>query len=183
MKNLMLIGVAAVALATTARAQDTKVKTDTKIKADDAQVMTLTGCLRRDPASGAFMLFGTAVAGDELRTKTTTSTDVDRNEKTVTTKSKTKVDDGKAMSSFVVFPRENVDLAAHVGHEVQLAAVIVKLGHGDADVKIEQKTRTDPEHGRDTTSRSTTKLELPRSAAGQYAVVDVKPISDTCTAR
>jgi hypothetical protein len=181
MKYFIPMGLAIVALATTAHAQDSTTKTRTKIKADDGQVMTLTGCLRRDAGAGEFTLFGTAVAGDKLTTETKVSTDVDRDSKTVTTKTKTKADG--AMASYVVVPRDNVDLAASVGHEVQLSAVMVEPGHGDADVKIKEKTKVDPEHGRDTTARSSTKLEVPRSAMGQYAVIAVRSLADTCTAR
>jgi hypothetical protein len=182
MQRFIPMGLMMVALATAAHAQDSTVKSQTKIKADEGQVMTLTGCLRRDPAAGVFTLFGTAVAGDEVTTDTKTSTDVDRNGKTVTTKTKTK-GDGGATSSFVVIGRNDVDLAASVGHEVQLSAVMVEHGHGDADVKIKEKTKTDPEHGHDSTSRSTTKLEVPRGPLGQYTVIALRSLSDTCTAR
>jgi hypothetical protein len=46
---------------------------------------------------------------------------VDRDGTTVTTKSKTKGGDDKAMATFVVIPRNDVDLASQVGHEVQRA--------------------------------------------------------------
>ena len=48
MKRFLPIGVAMLALATSATAQDSTVKQQTKVKADEGQVMTLTGCLRRD---------------------------------------------------------------------------------------------------------------------------------------
>jgi len=182
MKRLIPMSLAIVAMATAAQAQDSTVKKETKIKADEGQVMTLTGCLRRDPAAGAFTLFGTAVAGDKLTTETKTSTDVDRDSRTVTTKTKTK-GDGGATSAFVVIPGKDVDLAASVGHEVQLSAVSVEAGHHDADVKIKDKTTVDPEHGRDTTARATTKLEVPRGAPGQYTVIALRTLADTCTAR
>ena len=182
MKRFIPMGLAMVALATAAHAQDSTVKSQTKIKADEGQVMTLTGCLRRDPAVGGFTLFGTAVAGDEVTTETKTSTDVDRDGRTVTTNTKTKADGG-TMSSYVVVGRNDVDLSAGVGHEVQLSAVMVKPGHGDTDVKIKEKTKTDPEHGRDSTARSTTKLEVPRGPLGQYTVIAMRSLSDTCTAR
>ena len=182
MKRFIPMSLAMLALAATAQAQDSTVKSQTKIKADDGQVMTLTGCLRRDPVAGNFTLFGTAVAGDELKTDTKVTTDVDRDSKTVTTKTKTKGDSGP-MSSYVVIGRNNVDLDASVGHEVQLTAVMVERGHGDADVKIKDKVKTDPEHGRDTTARSTTKVEVPRGPMGSYAVIGLRTLTDTCTAR
>jgi hypothetical protein len=170
-------------MATATHAQDSTVKKQTKIKADDGQVMTLTGCLRRDPVAGAFTLFGTAVGGDQLTTDTKVSTDVDRDSKTVTTKTKTKADGGTESSYVVIAKSNDVDLAASVGHQVQLSAVMVEPGHGDADVKIKDKTKVDPEHGRDTTARSTTKLEVPRGPMGQYAVIALRSLADTCSAR
>src|SRR5262245_60896259 len=183
MKQFIPIGIAVLALAATAGAQDTTVKSRTKVKADEGQVMTLTGCLRHDALSGDYTLFGTAVVGDELQTQSKVSTDVDRDNTTVTTKSKTKVENGKAMSTFVVIPRNEVDLASQVGHEVQLSAVMVDPHHHDADVKIKDKPKTEPEHGRDTTSRATTKLEVPRGAAGQYSVIAMRSLANTCDAR
>jgi hypothetical protein len=183
MKSLLPVGIAIVALSASAGAQDSTVKSQTKIKADDGQVMTLTGCLRRDPAAGGYTLFGTAVAGDELTTDTKVSTDVDRDGTKVSTKSRTKGGDQAAMSTFVVIPRDNIDLDSQVGHQVQLSTVSVERGHGDADVKVKEKTTTDPKNGRDTTSRSTTKIEVPRGPAGQYAVIGLRSLADTCTAR
>src|SRR3989442_12186074 len=77
------------------------------------------------------------------------SRDVDKDDVTVKGKSKTKVDgDGVAtsgtMSTYALTPRADVDLASHVGHEVQLSAVVVEPGHGDADVTIEDTTTADP---------------------------------------
>jgi len=63
---------------------------------------------------------------------------------------------------------------------VQLSAVMVEPGHKDADVKIEDKTKVDPEHGDDATARSKTKTEVPRSAFAEYTVVSVKPLGTTC---
>ena len=183
MKRFLPIGVAMLALATSATAQDSTVKQQTKVKADEGQVMTLTGCLRRDPSAGAFTLFGTAVAGDELQSTTKTKTDVDRDNTTVTSKTKTKAENGGVMSTFVVIPRNDIDLAAQVGHEVQLSAVMVDPKHHDADVKVKDKTTVEPEHGHDTTSHSTTKLEVPKGPLGSYTVIAVRSISDTCTAR
>ena len=76
-----------------------------------------------------------------------------------------------------------VNLSPYVGQQVQISAATVKPGHHDADVKIEDKTTVDPEHGRDTTSRSKTKIEVPRTAYGQYTVVSVKPLGSTCPAQ
>ena len=74
----------------------------------------------------------------------------------------------------------NVDLASHVGERVQISAISVKAGHGDADVKIKDKTKVDTENAPDAKSRSTTKLELPRTPAGQYTVLSITPTGTRC---
>ena len=42
---------AALAVTASAGAQDSTVNSRTEIKADDAKVVTMTGCLRQDPAT------------------------------------------------------------------------------------------------------------------------------------
>ena len=91
--------------------------------------MTLTGCLRRDPAVGGFTLFGTAVAGDEVTTETKTSTDVDRDGRTVTTKTKTKAD-GDTMSSYGVLGRNDIDLQRASDTKCSSPPSWWKPGHG-----------------------------------------------------
>jgi hypothetical protein len=157
------------------------VKSRTKVTADDAQVMTMTGCLRHD--GGHYTLVGTMIAGDELKTKTKTKTDVDKDDTTVNSKTVTKGNHGGMVSSYMLVPRDNLDLAAHVGHQVEISAVMVDAGHGDADLKIKDKTTVDPENARDTTTRSKTKVEVPRSRAGAYTVMSVRPLAATCEAR
>jgi hypothetical protein len=179
--------IAAALLSVAVSAQDTKVKARTDIKADVARVMSMTGCLRQDPLTSAYLLEGTtAAAGDHLTTKSRVKTDVDKKGSTIKGETRTTADGGAVatggvVSTYALLPGSNVNLASHVGQRVQISAIAVKPGHGDADVKIKDKTTVDPEHARDSTSRSTTKLELPRSAAGQYTVVSVTPLGTTCT--
>ena len=188
MKCVMPILAVTVALAVPAVAQDSTSKTRTKIKADDARVVSMTGCLRQDTFSNTYTLVGTMASssGDDLKTKTKVKTDVDKNDTKVKATTKTSTDDGAVATSgssarFTLLPGE-VTLSPHVGHMVQLSAIMVEPGHGDADVKIKEKTTVDPEHGDDSTSRSKTKVELPKSPYGQYTVVAVNPISGNCAA-
>ena len=174
------------ALSITLSAQDSTVKSRTNIKADDARVTSMTGCLRQQVATGVYTLDGTiASSGKELETNTKIKTDVDRDKTTVRGKTETKANDGAVAtrgtaSTFVLVPGNNVDLASHVGERVQISAITVEQGHGDADVKIKDKTKVDPENSPDTKSRSTTKLELPRSPAGQYTVMSITPTGSRC---
>lgn len=178
--------IAALALPMAAGAQDSKTKSRTNIKADDARVMSMTGCLRQEVATGVYALDGAiAASGKELQTESKIKTDVDKDKTTVKGESETKAKGGAvattgASSTFLLVPANNVDLASHVGEHVQLTAIIVERGHGDADVKIKEETTVDPEHGKDTSSTSKTKLELPKSQAGQYTVMSVTSTGMRC---
>jgi hypothetical protein len=115
-------------------------------------------------------------------------TDVDKDDTEVKATTKTKAEDGAvatsgSTSSYVLVAKDGVNLSSQVGHQVQISAVVVEPGHGDADVTIKDKTTVDPDNGRDTTSSTKTKVELPRSPQGQYAVVSVKPLPGTCPAQ
>jgi hypothetical protein len=167
-----------------ASAQDSTVKSQTKIKTDEASAFSLTGCLQRDVA-GNYSLFGTAVASDDdLKTETKVKTDNDKNKSKTTATSKTKVDDARGtagtLATFMLLPRNSVSLSQYVGQQVQLAAIVVDPDHKDADVKIDDKTTVDPEHGDDHTNRSKTKVEIDRGAHGQFSVVSVKALGSPC---
>ena len=180
------LGACAVALAMTAvaSAQDSTIKSQTKVKTDEATVFSLTGCLQRDVA-GNYSLFGTAVAGsDDLKTETKVKTDNDKNTSKTTTTSKTKVDDARGtagtLATYMLIPRDSVSLSRYVGQQVQLSAIVVDPDHKDADVKIDDKTTVDPEHGDDRTKRSKTKVEIDRGAHGQFTVVSAKSLGSPC---
>ena len=188
MRLFVSTGVALLAFTVAAGAQDSTVRSRSNVKADDAQVVAMTGCLRQDQATRAYLLVGkVTAAGENVRTEEKTKTDIDSDKATVRSRTTTKADDGAVAadgggSVYALVPRAGVDLASQVGHRVQLSAIIVEPGKGDADVRIDDKTRVDQENGRDTSSRSKTKVELPRGAIGQYTVVSVKSAGGTCSA-
>jgi hypothetical protein len=164
------------------------VKSRTEIEADEAQVVSMTGCLRQDVSTGTYMLVGTVdVAGESVTSDAKVKIDRDKDKTTITTDRRAKAEDGDkkaagVKSTYVLAPG-NVNLLPHVGHQVQIAAAAVKPGHKDADVTVNDRTTVDPERGRDSTSRSKTKVEIERGALGQYTVVSVKPIGGTCASR
>jgi hypothetical protein len=168
-------------------AQDSTVKSKTTVKADDANVISLTGCLSQDKATGDYTLLGrTVAAGDDLTAKTKVKTDVDKDETKIEATTKTKSDDGAVgtsgtMSTYVVMPKGDVSLSPHVGHQVQLSAVMLKPGEDDADLKIKDKTKVSSDDAPDAKSQSKTKVEIEGIPHGQYAVVAVKPLAGTCT--
>src|SRR5215204_129561 len=175
---------------TLSAAQDTTVKSRTKIEGDEAQVVSMTGCLRQDAQTGAYMLVGSVDAvGEKVTNDAKVKVDRDKHDTTVTAETRAKVDNGDkrdqaaagVMSTYVLAPG-SVNLTPHVGQRVQVAAATVKPGHKDADVTVKDETKVDPEHGRDRTSREKTKVEIDRAPLGQYTVVSVKPLGGSCAA-
>ena len=175
---------------TLSAAQDTTVKSRTKIEGDEAQVVSMTGCLRQDVQSGAYMLVGSVDAvGENVTNEAKVKVDRDKDNSTVTAETRSKSDKGDkadkaaagVTNTYVLAPG-NVNLTSHVGQRVQIAAAAVKPGHKDADVTVKDETKVDPEHGRDRTSREKTKVEIERAPLGQYTVVSVKSLGGTCAA-
>jgi hypothetical protein len=178
------------ALGTTVGAQDTSVKSRTKIEGDEAQVVSMTGCLRQDVSTGAYMLVGTVDAvGERLTNEAKVKIDRDKDDTEVTAETRAKADKGDkrdkgaaGLASTYVLSPGNVNLKPHVGQRVQVAAAAVKPGHKDADVTVKEETKVDPEHGRDSSSRSNSKVQIERGPLGQYTVVSVKSLGGTCAA-
>jgi hypothetical protein len=187
MKLTMHTAVVLLALAVTASAQDTTVKSRTRIDADEAQVESMRGCLRQ-AAAGRYTLIGSVeAAGRSVTTDSIVKIDRDQDDTTVTADTRARGDkgtgaDADALSTYALSPG-HVNLTPHIGRQVQIAAAAVKPGHKDADVKIDDKVTLDPERGRDSTSRSRTRVEIERGPLGQYTVVSVKQLSGTGAAR
>jgi len=181
MSRTVLVAFVAATLSAPAIAQDSKVKSRTDIKADDAKVMSMVGCVRHEPVSDSYLLVGTVTAaGDDLTTKTKVKTDVDNDKTKVEAKSETKGNDAAgtagAASTYLLLATPKVNLAPHVGQQVRIAALQVEKGHGDADVKIKDQTKVERENAPDSKSDTKTKLELPRSPNSAYSVVSVMPL-------
>ena len=178
------------AVGTTLSAQDTTVKSRTKIEGEEAQVVSMTGCLRQDAQTRVYMLVGSVDAvGENVTNEAKVSVDRDKDNTKVTAETRAKGDKGDksdrsaagVMATYVLLPG-NVNLTPHVGQRVQIAAAAVQPGHKDGEVTVRDETKVDPEHGRDHTSSSKTKVEIERGPLGQYTVVSVKPLGGSCAA-
>src|SRR5690348_10615213 len=91
MKRLIAGSIVALAFGVTAAAQDSTVKTQTKVSGDDARAVTMRGCLQA--GSSGFLLMGdVAASGEDLKSTTKTKTDVDGDDTKVKTTTETKVD-------------------------------------------------------------------------------------------
>src|SRR5438046_8930283 len=102
MKLLIPIGAAVAALSVTVGAQDTTIKSRTKIKGDDARMVSMTGCLRQDV--GGYALVGTIGAtGHDLKTESKVKSDVDRHATNVRPTTNAKADhDGSVVTTGVM---------------------------------------------------------------------------------
>jgi hypothetical protein len=181
-----------VALGVTAGAQDRTVRSKTKVKADDAKTMVINGCLQAADGNMFMLSNATGAVGKNLTARTTVKTDVDRDETSVKAKTRAKVgDDGHAVGTagatltYTVEPRAGVNLASHIGEQVEITAVMLDPRHGDddADVTVEERTKVDNEDAPDATVRSKTKTELPIGATSRLMAISVKPLASTCASR
>jgi hypothetical protein len=189
MKQTIMAAALAFGIAATAAAQDTTVKSKTKVEADDARAITLTGCLQQTPAS-VFTLRGTAVASDEVTTRSRVKTDVDDDGDEVKTNARTRVerDDSRAVGTaglttiYELTPQQGINLTGHVGHQVQITAIALdgKKG-GDAEVKVTERTRVQREDADDAKVETKTKADIPRGARNQFTVLSVKSLGTPCS--
>ena len=185
MRHTVLAALVLVAVSAPAGAQDSRAKSRTDIKADDAKVVSMTGCLRSDPATNSYMLVGSiGAAGDDITAKSNVKTDVDRDKTRVEEKTEVKGDKSVSkaanVATYALIAAPDVNLAPNVGQRVQISAVQVEKGHGNADVKIKEETKVERENAPDSKSNTKTKLELPRSPNAAYSVVSVTPLATSC---
>lgn len=183
---------AACIFAVSVSAQDTTVKTKTKIEGDDAKIVTMTGCLSKAPSGDVFVLAGAMpLKGDEMTSKSKTKVDVDENKTEAKTKTKTEVehDDDEAVgtsgsiTTYELMPKEGVDLTPHVGHKVEISAIALdpKDHDDDAEVDIQTRTKVKVDDAPDSKVKTKTEAELPRGANARLTVVSIKHIAPSCT--
>ena len=190
MKAAIMGGVVALAISASAAAQDSTVKSQTKVSGDDAKAVVMRGCLQQTAAGNGFLLLGgVAAAGDDLKAKSVVKTDVDDGKRTVEGKSKTKIDDahpiatGGATTAYAVTPRGGVDLASHVGQEVELSAALIEAGKGKAEVKFQDDTKIDREDAPDSKVQNKSKAEVARGPLPQLMALSVKSLGRPCDER
>src|SRR5918992_384618 len=177
MNRLFAVCAIVAAFAISTSAQDTTVKSRTKVDADDAKIVMMTGCLQSGTGEVFTLTGAKAVVGDDLEARSKTKVDVDDDETEVKTKTRTEVerddDDDKpvgtagAATSYELIPKEGVNLTPHVGHRVEITAVALdkkSATDDDAEVEIETKTKVEREDQPDTRMKSKTEAELPRGS-------------------
>jgi hypothetical protein len=146
------------AFAAAMHAQESTVKSTTKVKGDDVKAVTYTGCLQTGTESRSFILDKVVPMGQTTRTEATgTSGEIT---KTTTT-------------TYALVPGEKVELQQMVGHKVEVTGVLIS-----GDTKTETKTKVEREGEKDVTTKGTTKTE---NAVPQLRVTSVKHLADSCT--
>ena len=103
-------------------------------------------------------------AGEEVKSTTRVETDAGRDDVTVKRRTRTEVDrdavgTSGAVATFALVPRSDVLLSPHVGRQVELSAVMIEQGAGDAEVQITERQNVDRDDARDSNTRTTTKVE------------------------
>src|SRR5207247_1031172 len=119
------------AFAVAIHAQDTAVKSKTKIKGDNVQTVTYTGCLQTGTETKTYILDQVVPISKTTRVVEGTSGPV---RSTTTT--------------YALVPGERIELAEHVGHKVEVKGVLIS---GDATTKT--NTKIEREGAKDTTVR------------------------------
>lgn len=142
------------ALAATISAQDTTVKSKTKIKGDDVKTVTYTGCVQTGTETKTYILDHIVPVSRTTRTEGTSGT--------VST-----------TTTYMLIPGEKVELQKHVGHKVEVTGMLIPAG----DIKSTTKTKIDRENAKDIKIQEKSKTE---NAMPQFRVISVKHLSESC---
>lgn len=165
---LLAICFAAVSLS----AQDTKVKSEQKLKTDDGgKVVTLKGCLSGTPPTFTLDHASSAVVASAEKKEDRAKIEAKGDETIGTT---------GISSEYSLMPRAGVELAPHIGHMVEVTGVLVPAGKGDVDVKEKDRTKVEREDAPDSKVKSRTKASIDKGSVPQMAVTSVKMLSTTC---
>lgn len=135
--------------ATSAIGQD--VKTKTKIKGDDAQTVTYTGCVQSGAQTRTFVLNKVVPVGQT----TETTTDASGTTSATTT-------------SYALVPGDTVQITEYVGHKVEVTGLLVPKG--------EMTSKTKTKIGDDTQKAEVkTESDLP-----QFRVISIRNVAERC---
>lgn len=150
---------AVILTAAAVNAQTSKPTSETKVKSDNGQVVTLTGCMMIGGATN-FLL--------------TVASERDAHDKTA----------AHAGGSYALIERDNLDLGRYINQAVELTGVIVPAAtKGDADdkIKIKETGRADAEQGSDRKSSASKTVKVARGATPQFIVASVKTLAPVCS--
>jgi hypothetical protein len=129
------------------------VKTKTKVKGDDAQTVTYTGCVGAGSQTRTFVLNKVMPVGQT----TETTTDASGISSSTTT------------TTYALVPSDTVQITEYVGHKVQVTGMMVPKG--------EMRSRTETKVGDETVKKEETKTE---SDLPQFHVISIRNLGETC---
>ena len=142
-----------VTFAGAAVAQDSTIKTKTKVEGDDAQTVTYTGCVRTGTQTQSYVLNNVVPVSK--------STEVSANAAGMPTETTT--------TTYALVPGDTVQITEYVGHKVEVTGMLVPKG--------EMKTETETKVGDDTTKHEKIETE---SDAPQFRVISIRNLAERC---
>jgi hypothetical protein len=141
----------------TLHAQETSVKSKTKVDRGDAQPVTFTGCIANGTETRTFILEKVVPVS---RTTTTESTGTSG---AVTT----------TATTYALVPGEKVELQTHVGHKVEVTGVVIPAGES----KTRSKTKIEREDAPDAKIKEKSESDNDRP---RLRVISVKQLQEPC---
>jgi hypothetical protein len=142
-----------VTFAGAAVAQDSTIKTKTKVEGDDAQTVTYTGCVRTGTQTQSYVLNNVVPVSK--------STEVSANAAGMPTET--------TSTTYALVPGDTVQITEYVGHKVEVTGMLVPKG--------EMKTETETKVGDDTTKHEKIETE---SDAPQFRVISIRNLAERC---
>jgi hypothetical protein len=133
--------------------QDSSIKTKTKIKGDDAQTVTYTGCVQTGAQTRSFVLDKVVPVGQS----TSTATDAAGTSSSTTT------------TTYALVPGDTVQITEYVGHKVEVTGMLVPEG--------ERSTKSETKVDGDTTKKEEIKSE---SDMPQFRVISIRNLAERC---
>jgi len=152
MRNVIAATAIVLGFTFTSSAIGQDVKTKTKIKGDDAQTVTYTGCVQTGAQTRTFVLSKVMPVGQT----TETTTDASGVSSTTTT-------------TYALIPGDTVQITEYVGHKVEVTGMLVPKG----EMSVKTKTKVDG----DTQRKEEVKTE---SDLPQFRVISVRNIAERC---
>ena len=138
---------------TSAIGQDATVKTMTKVKGDDAQTVTYTGCVQTGAQTRTFVLSKVMPVGQTTETTTDSSG----------------VSSATTTTTYALIPGDTVQVTEYVGHKVEVTGMLVPKG----DMSVKTTTKVDG----DTQRKEEVKTE---SDMPQFRVISIKNLAERC---
>jgi hypothetical protein len=145
------------AVAGAAVGQDTTVKSEAKVKGDQAQTVTYTGCVQTGTETKSYVL--DKVVPVSRTTETTTDASGAPSVSTTTT--------------YALVPGDTVEITRFVGHKVEVTGMLIPGG----DMKSETKTKIEREDAKDTEVKEKVKSE---GSMPQFRVISIRNLAERC---